>query len=145
MPFSIDTIGKGFFNPNAILKGLAREKRKALNQAGGYVRKVAKSSLKYGKGSSARGKPPTVHKSLGFTRTKKVKGVESKQPTSPLRELLFYAWDERTESVVVGPAIFTAAKQEKVPTVVEERNPFMLPARDKSKDKITELFRGILR
>lgn len=147
MPLTVATIGKGFFNPNAVLKGLAREKRGAFNRAGGYVRKVAKSSLKYGKGSSPRGQPPTVHKSIGHMKSKTVKGVESKQPASPLRELLFYAWDDSTESVVVGPAVFNSARTKpgEVPGKLEDSHPFMIPARDKSKDKIAEFFRGILR
>lgn len=147
MPFSIETIGKGFFNPDAILKGLAREKRKALSKAGAYTRTSAKSSLKYGKGSSPRGKPPTVHKSLGFVRSKKVKGVETKQPTSPLRELIYFAWDEASESVVVGPAIFGGSKEGpgKVPGILEQTHPTMVPAMKANADKFPDLFRGILR
>lgn len=147
MPFSVSTIGKGFFNPDRILKGLAREKRGALSKAGAYVRKSAKSSLKYGRGSSPRGKPPTVHRSIGYTRTTKVKGVEKKQAASPFRELIFFAWDEATESVVVGPAIFNESKAGagQVPAKLEESHPTMVPAMGANTDKFPDLFRGILR
>lgn len=104
--FTIRQFKAGFFDTAALKKQADRDRRKALGHAGGYARKVIKSGLKYRAGVSAPGTPPNVHRSDGFTRKKRVKGQSVQQASSPLRELVFYALDSATDSVVIGPAKF---------------------------------------
>lgn len=76
---------------------------------GAFVRRRMQSSLKYSKkDTAAPGQPPKVHKSGSFTRqkTNKKTGVVTAQAASPLRELIFFALDSATRSVVIGPVQF---------------------------------------
>jgi hypothetical protein len=96
-----------FFDKKAVTDKVDATERRLLSRVGAFVRRKAKSSLKYGKGTSSPGQPPVVHRSIGFTRTKTDKhGVTKKQLLSPLRELMFFAYDSASNSVVIGPAIW---------------------------------------
>lgn len=105
---------------NAIDRGAKR----VLSKFGSFVWRRDKSSLKYRPGKSDAGKPPSVHRSKGFTRTKKNRktGAESRQPSSPLRELTLFAFDPAARSVVIGAALFEKSKVGGgiVPRVTEE-------------------------
>jgi hypothetical protein len=92
-----------FFTVKGVADGLDAGTRASLNKFGAYVRRRAKSSLKYAEGPAAPGRPPHVHRSATFRR-KGSKGGKP-QPSSPLRELLFYSYDRATKSVVIGPAV----------------------------------------
>lgn len=96
---------KTFFDSKAVTDKVPPAIKKALSKMGAFVRQRAKSSLKYGKGASKPGRPPTVHKSNRFTRASKVKGKAVRRPASPLRELLFFGYDAARQSVVIGPAL----------------------------------------
>ena len=94
-----------FFDAKAVTDPVDRAKKRLLSRVGAFTRTKARQSLKYGTGVSPPGRPPIVHRSIGFTRKKKSKGVVTQQPASPLRELLFFAYDPSADSVVIGPAI----------------------------------------
>lgn len=84
---------------------------------------------------------------------------------SPLKELIYFAYDEANGSVVVGPADFKnrAKRSYRVPTVLEQGgtvttrtpkavksarypgNPFMAPALRKTQGKFPALFQDLLR
>lgn len=85
----------GFFDRDAVLKSVAAAERKAQSKAGAYVRQSAKSSLRYRQKPSAPGSPPSVH------RGSKIKG----RMASLLKELIYFARDESTRSVVIGPEV----------------------------------------
>lgn len=106
-----------FFDRKEITSKLDPATRKALSKFGAFVRTRAKSSLKYGDKPSVPGKPPTVHRSRSFTRKKKSKGVVVQQPSSPLRELIFFSYDPATRSIVVGPTL--GGRNSGVPDVME--------------------------
>jgi hypothetical protein len=97
----------GFIDRATIDAQIDAATKKVLGSLGSYTRKVARNSVKYAEGKSAPGKPPHAHRSGGFTRKKKDKktGQEIAQPSSPFRELIFFAIDTKTQSVVIGPAI----------------------------------------
>lgn len=112
------------FFDRAIQQGIDRGAKRALSRFGSYVWKRDKTGLKYRKGKSVAGNPPHVHRSTGFTRSRKNRrtGAESKQPTSPLRELTLFAYDPDRKSTVIGAALFARSKvgAGKAPRTVEE-------------------------
>lgn len=112
-----------FFDKAAVTRRIDAGAARALGRFGLYVQRADKKSLKYAKGRSLPGAPPTVHRSPAFTRTKKNrKGVRSRQQVSPLRELTYYGYDPAKRSVVIGPELFRNSKigGGKAPRVIEE-------------------------
>ena len=144
-----------FFDEAIVLNAVDAGLRKSLSKAGAYIRRSAQSSLKYGKGLSSPGSPPIVHRNSGYTRTKKTKTGTKSQASSPLRELIFFGWDARTKSVVVGPTPFRGKTV--APPLLEfggtaQRNgkalkygprPFMGPALKSNVSKFPELLKNM--
>jgi hypothetical protein len=113
----------GFFTSEEIKKKLEAGQQRALSKAGSYVQRRMKSSIRYRKKTSAVGQTPSAHRSESFTREKKSKsGAVSRQNVSPLRELIFFAYDSKTKSTVIGPAKF-GAKGGKAPPTLEKGGP----------------------
>lgn len=94
-----------FFDSKLVTTRVDASKRRMFSRVGAFTRRRVKGSLRYGTGHSRPGQVPIVHRSIGFTKTTKSKGVVKSQPASPLRELQFFAYDEAKDSVVIGPAI----------------------------------------
>jgi hypothetical protein len=159
------TIGgsKGvFFDSSVVLAAVNKATIKALSKAGAFVRRSAQTSIRYGKKVSAPGKPPTGYRAQGFRRYAKTKSGFAIRATSPLRELIFFAYDAAGESVVVGPVEYREAKQRKwkAPAVLEaggsvsaqtasgsrtkryRPRPFMGPALGKEIPKFLPLFKN---
>lgn len=80
-------IRKSFLNTERVRAAMARGKKRGLGKFGGRLRLRSKHSIRKRKKSSPPGEPPSAHQSGGL-------------------RLIFYAWDDRTESVVVGPINF---------------------------------------
>jgi hypothetical protein len=101
-----------------------KAKIKNLSKAGAFVRRTAKGSLKYRKveKDAPAGKPPYVHRSEKFTVEKRNRktGVTRRQSASPLRELLFFAYDAKAKSVVIGPAFLQSRGGKTVPEIQEK-------------------------
>lgn len=167
MAFQFGALRNNFFDSEKIIRLVDRGRRKALSKCGAFVRTRAKSSVRYRKQVSAAGSPPSAHRSERFTRKKRNRktGAEKKQPSSPLRELIYFAYDPRTETVVVGPEAFRNAKTppgmapaalEKggesrkvtshglVPIHVQAR-PFMRPAEEAERSKFVSQFKEFIR
>lgn len=90
-----------FFDRPAVVKAMGRATTTALNRFGGYVRSVARRSMRRRKnGHSQPGQPP-------FAKS------------GELRDLLFYAYDPKTRSVVVGPLGFRTRSGLPVPALHE--------------------------
>lgn len=102
---SITKFKGGFFDRPAVIKQMDAHARKALSKGGAFVRRTARQSLKYRNKAAPVGQPPSVHR-------------QSKGGGSPLKDLLFFAWDARRRSVVVGPAAFRGSAI--VPGVLEK-------------------------
>lgn len=109
--FGFDQLKGGFFDAAAVSKEADKASRKMLSKFGAFARRRMKSSLKYKSGKSAPGSPPNVHRTKGFTKAKRNRktGATTKQAVSPLRELIYFALDPATDSVVVGPVKFGGA------------------------------------
>lgn len=118
----------GFFDRGPVLKMMDRKTVRALTRFGAIVQREDKRSLKYGDKTSAPGTPPTVRRSKGFTRLKRNRktGATTKQATSPLRELTFYAYDGARKSVVIGPELFRKAKGKDAARSLEEGGEAMI-------------------
>lgn len=104
MGFDLVRVRDTFFDRKGVADSIAPAVKKALSKFGAFVRRRAKSSLKYKAGSAAPGKPAHAHRSGAFTRTTKIKGKTKSQPASPLREMIYFGYDRATQSVVIGPA-----------------------------------------
>lgn len=84
-----------FFDRRAVIDRVGRAKAAVLSKSGAFIRRTAKGKIRYAKSASKPGNPPHAHR--------------GKYGSSPLRELIFFAYDERTNSVVIGPTPFSGA------------------------------------
>lgn len=95
-----------FFSSKAVQAAAGKATVKALSRFGAVVRRTAQTSMRYRKGVSRPGEPPSAHKSKKLAALKKL--GRAKHNGALLRELLFFAYDPTTKSVVVGPLGFKA-------------------------------------
>jgi hypothetical protein len=85
---------KMFFDRRAVIDAVGRANATVLAKAGAFIRRSAKGTIRYAKGVSKPGNPPHAHESTKHGKD------------SPLRELIFFAYDDATNSLVVGPTPF---------------------------------------
>ena len=85
---------KVFFDRRAVIDRIGRANAAVLSKAGAFIRRSAKGKIRYAKSVSKPGNPPHAHESKRGSKD------------SPLRELIFFAYDDRTNSVVIGPTPF---------------------------------------
>jgi hypothetical protein len=83
---------------------------------GGYVRRVARNSLKYSTGHAAAGQPPFVHQF--FTRQKKDRktGPSRRNPCPRCGSCSSTPGTRRAKSTVVGPVKFNSLSKTKATT-----------------------------
>ncbi len=91
-----------FFDREAVRKRVKPGSARALSKAGAYVRTSARSSIRSRKAVSAAGSPPSAH-------TKR----------TPNLRTIFFAFDPRSESVVVGPVRLNGPSSVRVPHILE--------------------------
>jgi hypothetical protein len=112
----VDTFKSGFFDRGAVLAAVGAAATTGMKRTGGYIRAVARNSMKKAAArvSSAPGTPPNVH-------------------IGTLKNLLFFAFDLQTNSLVVGPVGF---KGSDTPRTLETggrgiaKRPYMKPAQE---------------
>jgi|SRR5581483_6214999 len=126
-----------FFDREKVKRKVKDGTKSSLSKMGAFVRQRAKTSIRPRKKSSVPGQPPSSH-------------------AGQLRDRIFFGYDERSESVVIGPTLF---KQESptAPHLLEfsgtttgphgeprryRKFPFMEPALQKEQDKFPGLFEG---
>lgn len=85
--FSLKAAKGQFFDRKKVMNAIAPAERRVLSQFGAFVRTAAKSSIKKRKKASPPGTPPSSH-------------------TGDLKRGIFFAFDPRKRSVVVGPTRF---------------------------------------
>lgn len=98
-------VTKHFFDRRAVIDRIGRARAAVLSKAGAFIRRGAKGKIRYAKSASKPGSPPHAHESK--------KGGKD----SPLRELIYFAYDDHTNSVVIGPMPFRGTPI--VPRVLE--------------------------
>lgn len=103
--FDLSGVKKAFFDRKAVTDVVDKELKKELSGFGARVWKRSKTSLKYGKQSSAPGQIPIIHATTAYTKVRRNKktGKVSRQAASPLRELTFFYYDAPRKSVIIGP------------------------------------------
>lgn len=96
-------VKKWFFDTPRVKALLAPAEQMYLAQMGEWVRKTAQWSMRYRKGPSSPGSPPSAHRQTGAL----------------LREHIYFALDPQTRTVVVGAWVFPHAEGWNVPYVQE--------------------------
>lgn len=114
---SLAQIKKLFFDRKAVTAAVDRGRVRALSRFGGYLRRAAQTSMRYRKGASRPGQPPSAHKSKRLAALKRMK--RARHNGALLREMLYYAYDPSSGSVVVGPLGFKAKGGVSVPALHE--------------------------
>lgn len=105
----------GFFNKELISRQADKGHARYQTKMGAFIRRQMKGLIRYSKKSSTPGSPPKAHKTSGFSRVKRGSdGIVKRQQQSPLRELIFFAYDPSTRSTVIGPAKFGSTKAAQV-------------------------------
>lgn len=93
-----------FFDRSVIERAAGKAKIKALSRMGAVVRRTAQTSMRYRKGPSAPGTPPSAHKSGRLAALKKM--GRAKYNGALLREMLYFAYDPKIGDTIVGPLGF---------------------------------------
>ena len=88
-----------FFDSDAVKRATNAAQRQALSKFGAYCRRVARNSIKKSRTISKPGDPPHSH-------------------TGRLKNNIYFGWDERNRSVVVGP-LKIAQVEPPVPNILE--------------------------
>jgi len=87
-----------FFDRATVRDKVDAAKRRVLSRAGAFIRQTAKTSIRRRKGVSLPGSPPHSHTGL-------------------LKKFIFFGYDPRSDSVVVGPE--KLPKRDDVPNTLE--------------------------
>ena len=95
-----------FFDRAKVLDRLEKKEARVLNKTGGEGRQTIKRSMRPGGKSGITSKP----------------GEPPRWQTKKLRDGIFYGYDSRTRSVVIGP-IRTSAKRRDVPRIIDQGGP----------------------
>lgn len=134
-----------FFDAPKVLKKVKDGTKSALSKAGSFVRTRAMRSIRSRKKSATPGSPPSSHTGL-------------------LKSLIFFGYDDRKDSVVVGPKLFRTSNNSGLtgnttaPHLLEfggtgnhwktgkpavyRKFPFMEPALQAEQEKFPGLFSG---
>ncbi|MBN9521081.1 hypothetical protein J0H58_21610 [bacterium] len=142
MGITFGAVRQGFFTNPDVAKGITAQKKRAFSKAGAFIRQRARTSIRRRKKSSPPGQPPSAHHPTGL-------------------KLIFFAWSEADETVVVGSVQFKGARGPKLgakllehggdATVQGKRgprrltyrgNPFMKPAALAELPKFAGLFKS---
>ena len=81
-----------FFDRKKVVDATDRASRRVLSRFGAFVRQRARTSIRRRKGTSTPGSPPHSHTGL-------------------LRRLIFFGYDTRRRSVVIGPTALNSASE----------------------------------
>ena len=80
-----------FKQTRRLAKKAENARMRSLLKVGGFIRTTARRSMKPGKGKSPPGQPPKSHQGA-------------------LKNLLLFAWDNSSKSVVIGPTLLTTKR-----------------------------------
>jgi hypothetical protein len=163
LTLTVRTAKANFFDRDKVKKAVDDGMRRMLSKFGSFVRQRSRTSLRYRQNPSKPGNPPSVHRTLARTKTNKRTGVSKRQLVSPLREFVFFVFDQSTRSVVIGPALLNWAGGARVlraleyggtslvfsggkrRTVFISARPFMRPAFEAELRQVPDLLKGLLR
>ncbi|HEX7010618.1 MAG TPA: hypothetical protein VF184_11585 [Phycisphaeraceae bacterium] len=129
-------ITKLFFDKQAVTSRVDRTTRRVLSKFGAFVRRTARSSIRKRKRTSEPGKPPSSHTGL-------------------LKKFIFFGYDPRRDSVVIGPVRLSQKGRGEAPHLLEyggprrsggrrsryRARPFMGPAFEQERPKLPAMWR----
>lgn len=130
-----------FFDRKAVTDKVKDSSRGVLSRAGAFVRRTARGMIRKRNRVSGPGEPPSGH-------------------VGTLKRLIFFGYDESTDSVVVGPTPFRNASggtdgaallelggktRRDGETLTYEARPVMFPALEQEAPKFPDLFRDSVR
>lgn len=136
-----------FFDSKKVMAATTKAERRVLSRFGAYVRRSARSSIRRRKKPSTPGQPPSSHTGL-------------------LKRFIFFAYEPRRRSVVIGPVRLNQKTGEALPAlehggsvrIVSRRKgargrrtvrirprPFMGPAFEREKPKLPAMWRDSIR
>ncbi|NBC11289.1 MAG: hypothetical protein GVY24_06060 [Planctomycetes bacterium] len=128
-----------FFDRQPVLTAVDKAQRRVFSRFGAFVRRTAKSSIRKRKRASRPGQPPSSHTGL-------------------LKKFIYFGYDPRKESVVIGPAELTQRGRGEAPSLLEyggtatlrrngkrvrahfRRRPYMGPAFEKEQPKLPAMW-----
>lgn len=113
---SVESFKGNFFDAEAVLKKMDRATARVMSRFGAFVRRRAQTSIRYRLKPAPPGQPPSAHKTVMRPKTNRRTGVTRMQPSSPLRDLIFFAYSAESQTVIVGPAIFAGSHARLQPT-----------------------------
>ena len=132
---------KGMFFDRAKIKGrIDARTRKVLSKFGAFVRKTSRQSIRKRKGTSRPGNPPFSH-------------------VGTLKRHIYFGYDPKRRSVVIGPVIFPGKSGKALPAleyggrsdtpsgamVKIAARPFMGPAFKANLPQVPSLWKNVLR
>lgn len=140
----IEAAKKMFFDRAAVINATDRATKSVFSKFGAFVRRVARSSIRRRKKSSAPGMPPSSHTDL-------------------LKKFIFFGYDAEKKSVVIGPVLLngtsgtapevlekggtavitqssTARLKREKKTIVIKKRPYMQPAFEKVKPQLPAMW-----
>jgi len=133
-----------FFDKPAVVRKVDATTRRVLSKFGAFVRRAARSSIRKRKRVSAPGQPPSSHTGL-------------------LKRFIWFGYDPRKESVVIGPARLSQNGRGEAPALLEyggvtpvthrgkrrqgkvRPRPFMNPAFENELPKLPAMWRDSIR
>jgi hypothetical protein len=137
-------IKKMFFDRKAVTSRVDRTTRRVLSKFGAFVRTTARHSIRARKKISAPGQPPSSHTGL-------------------LKKFIYFGYDPRKESVVIGPVRLSQRGRGEAPHLLEyggtttlkrdgkrkrarfRARPFMGPAFAKEQPKLPAMWKGSIK
>ena len=133
-----------FFDKKAVTRRVDRTTRRVLSRFGAFVRRTARSSIRKRKRTSEPGKPPSSHTGL-------------------LKKFIFFGYDPRRDSVVIGPVRLSQKGRGEAPSLLEyggntrvehrgqrkrarvRARPFMGPAFEQEQPKLPAMWRDSIK
>jgi hypothetical protein len=128
MNLTVSMAKSSFFDRQRVIDAVDKATRKVLSKAGAFVRQRAKTLIRYRDRPSAAGSPPSAHRTVGRVHKKSGKVVTKKQLVSPLREFMFFSYDRRTKTVVIGPALLSGTQSSRALHALEYGGPTVILA-----------------
>ena len=116
-------ITKLFFDKKVVRDKVDAGTRRVLSKFGAYVRRTARQSIRKRKKISDPGSPPSSHTGL-------------------LKRFIFFGYDPRKRSVVIGPVRLTQNGRGKAPALLEYGGTTTLQRHGNPRKRVRANFRG---
>jgi hypothetical protein len=108
--FKIDDVKRMFFDREGVILAMSEATHKSLSRAGAFIMTTARGLIRKAKKSSLPGRPPHGH------------GAEL------LKKNIFFGFDQRSQSMVVGPARLNGRSAVDIPRTLEVGGPTTIAA-----------------